>query len=66
MYTQARIWAEENVDELLDECYGFIEICGARFYASRILQKCDPIMYEMVIYDEADFMLGELKNEQED
>lgn len=37
----------EQLDELLDECYEPMQIGGLTFYASDILYNCDPIAYRI-------------------
>lgn len=36
---------EDSYDELLDEIYGDIEICGLTYPASQALESVDPIAY---------------------
>lgn len=36
---------ESEFDELLDECYPEVEVCGLTFYPSDVLKSCDPIAY---------------------
>ena len=43
---------EVDVDEYIDDCYGSIEICGERYYASRILYNLDEYRYEEVREEE--------------
>ena len=42
-------------DEMLDECYPSVQIGGITFYPSNIVEKCDPIAYNVWLSDwEAD------------
>jgi hypothetical protein len=43
--------AEEMFRDMLDECYGEIEVCGIAFEPSHILEKCDPIAYRVYMSD---------------
>lgn len=37
--------SEDYYDEMLDECYGEIEICGYSYSASHALYNVDPVAY---------------------
>lgn len=37
---------DSDVDYDIDDCYGSIDICGSKFYASQILQECDYSLYQ--------------------
>lgn len=39
------------LDEMLDECYGPVTICGIEFSASDILANLDPIAYNCAYSD---------------
>lgn len=41
-------------DEMLDECYRPIEICGLRYYPSDIFEKIDPVAYRCGFSDFVD------------
>lgn len=32
-------------DEMLDECYPMVVVCGLEYYPSKVLEDCDPIRY---------------------
>jgi hypothetical protein len=36
---------KERYDDMLDECYGDIKICGYEYYASNAFKCVDPIAY---------------------
>lgn len=46
--------SEESYDEMLDECYGEIEICGMAYMASDALKSIDPIAYRCGFNDYSD------------
>jgi hypothetical protein len=52
---------EEQFDEMLDESYEPFKIGTSTFYASQILNNCDPIMYRIAFDEYVDFL-----QEQED
>lgn len=58
-------YVEEGYDDLLDECYEEVHIGCCTFYASEILQKCDPIAYRCGISDEQSRVLEDAKYELE-
>ena len=37
--------AYERYDDMLDECYGEVKICGMSYCTSRALKEVDPIAY---------------------
>jgi hypothetical protein len=52
---------EEQFDEMLDESYEPFKIGTSTFYASQILNNCDPVMYRIAFDEYVDFL-----QEQED
>jgi len=58
-FTQEEL--EEQFDEMLDESYEPFKIGTSTFYASQILNNCDPIMYQIAVDEYIDFL-----QEQED
>lgn len=46
--------SSEYYDEMLDEVYGTINICGYEYSASYALEKIDPIAYRCCMTDYAD------------
>lgn len=58
-FTQEEL--EEQFDEMLDESYPTYKIGESTFYASQILNNCDPIMYQIAVDEYIDFL-----QEQED
>tara|TARA_R110002020_G_scaffold291323_1_gene506782 strand:+ start:338 stop:508 length:171 start_codon:yes stop_codon:yes gene_type:complete len=43
--------SEEEYDEILDDCYGEIEVCGLTYWASSLLKCIDPIAYRCGLSD---------------
>jgi hypothetical protein len=54
MKTITEVQATELFDEMLDDCYGDVEIAGIKFSTSRALFKIDPIAYRCGMLDYAD------------
>ena len=50
---------EEQFDEMLDDCYEAVKIGNSIFYPSQILKNCDPIAYNIGVYEYFDFMEAE-------
>lgn len=50
---------EERYDEMLNECYGTVEIAGMEYETSRALYELDPIAYRCGFNDWIDSELGE-------
>ena len=42
---------EEMYDEMLDDVYGEIDVCGMKWWASTVLKRVDPIAYRCGIAD---------------
>lgn len=38
-------------DDVLNECYPAVKVCGITFYPSDILYDCDPIAYRVAVGD---------------
>lgn len=51
--------AEAMFDEMLDDCYEAVKIGNSIFYASQILKNCDPIAYNIGVYEYIDYMKEE-------
>jgi len=58
-FTQEEL--EEQFDEMMDELYPPYKIGELTYYASQILNNCDPIAYQISVQEYADFL-----QEQED
>ena len=43
--------SEEEYDDMLDDCYGEIEVCGLTYWASSLLKRIDPIAYRCGLSD---------------
>lgn len=41
----------DDYDNMLDECYGTVEVCGMTFDSRRILQELDPTAYHCGFID---------------
>ena len=41
-------------DEMLDECYDMIKVCGYEYYPSHVLESTDPIAYRCGLTDYLD------------
>lgn len=48
----------ERLDDMLNECYPEVEICGITFSPADILAECDPVAYRCAV--------AELEQEDED
>lgn len=53
------LYEEKWVEEGLDEWYEPIKLCGAKFYVSDIVKKCDPILFKEIEREEKDHELAE-------
>ena len=42
---------EERYDEMLDDCFGDINVCGMLWAASTVLKRVDPIAYRCGLAD---------------
>ncbi len=56
---------ESYYDDLLDDCYGEIEICGYTYSASIALYRVDPVAYNCGRSDWEDFEAGEIEYDLE-
>lgn len=54
-------YAEEHYDEMLDEIYEKVKICGLSYSASIALYRVDPIAYRVGIDDYADSLYGDIE-----
>lgn len=52
---------EDNYDDMLDDCYGEIEICGLSYAASIALYRVDPIAYRCGFSDYCDSLYSDIK-----
>lgn len=50
---------EERYDDMLNECYGTVEIAGMEYETRRALAELDPIAYRCGFNDWIDSELGE-------
>lgn len=58
-------YASKDYDGLIDEAYEPYQIEGTTFNASRILKKCDPVVYRCCVDSYASSILDEAKCELE-
>lgn len=52
-------YAEDIYDDMLDDCYGQINVCGYEYYASKLLEDTDPIAYRCGLSDYSDSLLSD-------
>ena len=58
---------EQQVRDLLDECYGDIKVGSLTFSASDIVESCDPTAFRCMVADEPiKYQCGECKEIYED
>ena len=46
------LYDEDEFDDLLDECYGTIELIGTIYSTSKVLKQTDPLAYQCYLADE--------------
>lgn len=63
---EADLVAEETFDDVLDECYPEVEVCGCYYPVSEILKRVDPILYRVSRRDYADSLYYEIEENKED
>jgi hypothetical protein len=56
---------ELEYDEFLDDVYGKVNVCGAEYYPSILLQKVDPVRYRVGKQDYVEQMLDGLTEEED-
>ena len=56
---------EEYYADMLDDCYGEIEICGLSYAPSIALERVDPIAYNCGMNDFADSVWSDVKYDLE-
>lgn len=56
---------EDEYDEMLDECYGSINICGIDYDASMVMYRVDKIAYECGMNDYMDSRASDMAYEIE-
>ena len=55
---------EAEYDNMLDDCYGEIEVCGLKYWASTLLKRVDPIAYRCGLSDYESLMHYYLEEEE--
>ena len=55
-FDKSEYLTDEKYDEMLDDYYGEVNICGMTFYSSVALRELDPIAYRCGFSDFADSM----------
>ncbi len=48
---------EEMYKEMLDDCYGVVEVAGITYDTSRVLKDTDPIAYQVGMSDYASSLM---------
>ena len=54
---------EDIYEEMLDECYGEIDVCGYSYSASYALRELDPVAYRCGMADYYDSLSGDIEND---
>jgi hypothetical protein len=49
MYARKKEWSNDEIDDLIDDNYPPVKVCGLEFSTSRILRELDPIAYSMAM-----------------
>lgn len=57
---------EEEYDDMLDDVYGEIDVCGYKYYAGRLLQEIDPVAYNCGHSDYNNSLLSDIQSEIEE
>ena len=55
-FDKSEYLTDEKYDQMLDDCYGEVNICGMTFYSSVAFRELDPIAYRCGFNDFADSM----------
>lgn len=58
-------YVEDNLDDILDECYNDVVIGSLHYAPSQVLKAVDPIAYSCSIDDEISFQLSDYQYEFE-
>ena len=58
-------WSQEY-EQFLDDCYPVYEIGNIKFYPSNIFKSCDPIAFDMSLFEYFDSVLSDLRSELKD
>lgn len=53
----------ENYNEMLDDCYEMVNVCGYEYYPSIALERLDPIAYRCGYSDYTDSLYADLESE---
>ena len=64
-YIEAETDQEELFDEMLQECYGDVNICGLEYNQADIFERVDPIAYRCGVSDYFDSLLSDVRYELE-
>lgn len=57
---------EDAYDEMLNDVYGEINVCGYQYEASRVLKECDETAYRCGLLDYNDSELSEIEDQLND
>ena len=71
-YIVENVVTEEEYDEMLDDCYEMVNICGYEYYPSYALKNLDSIAYTCAFNDyrndkltDVEYELERMENEEE-
>jgi len=59
-------WSQEEYEQFLDEVFPVYEIGNIKFYPSNIFKSCDPIAFDMSLFEHFDSVLSDLRSELKD
>ena len=59
-------WSQEEYEQFLDDVYPVYEIGNIKFYPSNIFKNCDPIAFDMSLFEYFDSVLADLRSELKD
>ena len=59
-------WSQEEYEQFLDEVFPVYEIGNIKFYPSDIFKSCDPIAFDMSLFEHFDSVLSDLRSELKD
>jgi hypothetical protein len=55
----------DEYDDMLDDSYGEVDICGMKYQSSRVLKELDPTAYQCGMNDYNDSAITEINEEIE-
>ncbi len=54
---------EDSVEEMMNECWESITICGVCFTPGEIVKNCDPDLWQCVVSKEKDYRISDMMEE---